>query len=256
MADLYRVYWQPGCTSCLKAKEFLAAHGIEFESINVRASADAMAELERLGARSVPVIARGDSFCFGQELEEVARFVGVPWRRERLPVPVLVERVRCLLRAAASLALQLPLPNFETRIEGRPDRTYGDIGYHVAMIVEGFLASAAGDELTFDYFLQRPIGAFRSSANVAAQIETTTRRFDDWWTAPAGHRAEQTLRTYYGPQPLHGVLERTAWHAAQHCRQLEHIVRSLGLTPAVTLGDAALGGLPLPDGVWDKEIGG
>ena len=26
----YRVFWQPGCTSCLRTKEFLTSHGIEF----------------------------------------------------------------------------------------------------------------------------------------------------------------------------------------------------------------------------------
>lgn len=30
-----KVYWQPGCSSCLKTKEFLLANGVEFESINV-----------------------------------------------------------------------------------------------------------------------------------------------------------------------------------------------------------------------------
>ena len=30
-----KVYWQPGCSSCLKTKEFLLANGMEFESINV-----------------------------------------------------------------------------------------------------------------------------------------------------------------------------------------------------------------------------
>ena len=30
-----KVYWQPGCSSCLKAKEFLIEHGIEFQSINL-----------------------------------------------------------------------------------------------------------------------------------------------------------------------------------------------------------------------------
>ena len=30
-----KVYWQPGCSSCLKTKEFLLEHGIPFESVNV-----------------------------------------------------------------------------------------------------------------------------------------------------------------------------------------------------------------------------
>lgn len=30
-----KVFWQPGCSSCLKAKEFLARHGVDFESIKL-----------------------------------------------------------------------------------------------------------------------------------------------------------------------------------------------------------------------------
>ena len=30
-----KVYWQPGCSSCLKTKEFLIENGIEFQSVNV-----------------------------------------------------------------------------------------------------------------------------------------------------------------------------------------------------------------------------
>ena len=30
-----KVYWQPGCSSCLKTKEFLLEHGVAFQSVNV-----------------------------------------------------------------------------------------------------------------------------------------------------------------------------------------------------------------------------
>jgi len=30
-----KVYWQPGCSSCLKTKEFLIANGVEFISVAV-----------------------------------------------------------------------------------------------------------------------------------------------------------------------------------------------------------------------------
>lgn len=255
MTEPFRLYWQPGCTSCLKAKEFLAAHGIAFDSINVRAVPGAMAALERLGARSVPVIVQGDRFCFGQKLEEVARFVGVTCRRVRLPMAILIDRVRRLLRPAVLLAEQMPTLSFETLIDGRPDRSYGDIGFHIAMIAEGFLTSARGEELSFDYFLKRPEGTLRCATAVTAQIEATASRFNTW-SATADEAGDQFVHTYHGAQPLHDVLERTAWHFAQHCRQLEHIVRTLGLPPLATLGDAELAGLPLPEGVWDKEIGG
>src|SRR3546814_11843579 len=55
-----RVYWQPGCTSCLRTKEFLSSHGIPFVSRNVLADENAFAELSRFGLRQVPIVTLGD----------------------------------------------------------------------------------------------------------------------------------------------------------------------------------------------------
>ena len=49
----YRVYWQPGCSSCLKAKEFLARRGIPYHSINVHAVPSAQQELWALLGKTV-----------------------------------------------------------------------------------------------------------------------------------------------------------------------------------------------------------
>ena len=67
MADDFKVYWQPGCSSCLRAKEFLATRGIAYESINVRARPEAMEDLAGLGAQSVPVVVQGKRFVFAQD---------------------------------------------------------------------------------------------------------------------------------------------------------------------------------------------
>jgi hypothetical protein len=38
-------------------------------------------------------------------------------------------------------------------------------------------------------------------------------------------------------------------------RQLESLVSAAGVLPEGALGDDELGGLPLPEGLWDREIG-
>jgi hypothetical protein len=35
-ASVVKAYWQPGCTSCLRMKEFLTKHGVAFISVNDR----------------------------------------------------------------------------------------------------------------------------------------------------------------------------------------------------------------------------
>ena len=252
MADDFRVYWQPGCSSCLRAKEFLAARGIAYESINVRATPEAMEELASLGAQSVPVVARGGRFVFAQDLGDLARFVGVTLDREPLPPAELVQRLDLILAATRRYLGQFPAADLAVGLPGR-ERTILDLGYHIFVIPVAFLDAAGGAKLTFDYFERTPGPDMRSAARVSAYGQSVRAALQDWWrSADAQHLG--TLETYYGSHATERVLERTAWHAAQHARQLMALLEQRGIAPDGPLGDAELDGLPLPEGVYDDEV--
>jgi glutaredoxin len=248
----YTVYWQPGCTSCLKVKEFLRGHGIGFESVNVREVDGAFEALAKLGARSVPVVARDDRFVHGQDLDAVAAFVGVAVNRERLAVPVLVSRLLALLDSTARLAEQLPAEALAERLPGR-ERTHLDLAYHIPQVVVAFLDAALGGRLTYEHFQRKPPEHVRTGADVAALTRSVSQALAVWWGANQS-RLPAALDTYYGAQPLHAVLERTTWHVAQHARQLERLLELRGITPDPRLAPSLLTGLPLPDDVWDAEV--
>src|SRR3974390_3251659 len=55
-ASVIKAYWQPGCTSCLRMKEFLTRHGVPFVSVNVLEDKAGFAELAALGIRTVPIV--------------------------------------------------------------------------------------------------------------------------------------------------------------------------------------------------------
>src|SRR5258708_1991534 len=85
--DAIRVYWQTGCTACLRTKEFLARHRVPFVSRNVLADEDAFTELARFGLRQVPIVTRGNLWANGQVLADVARVAGIAWAPQKmLPV--------------------------------------------------------------------------------------------------------------------------------------------------------------------------
>ena len=251
----YRIYWQPGCTSCLRAKEFLRSAGIDFESINVRERPEALAELAARGLRAVPVIARGADYVLGQDLDELALFIGVPVARERLTAKVLCLRIERLLEIAAVQTAQLPRQFWQTLLPQR-DRSYLDLGYHIAMVATALVDAAEGGELTFEHYERRTPAAQQTAAEVALILQHCRARFRAWHGGTGGPPGPLTLRTYFGRRDVFVVLERTAWHIAQHVRQLQYLLTDVaGLSAADALSAADLAGLPVPTAVWDREIG-
>src|SRR3954467_200885 len=107
MSDL-RVYWRPGCSSCVKVKEFLTHLGVEFESVNVSARPEAMEELGTLGVRTVPVVARGKDYVFAQELADVSAFIGRKVDFQRLPRRVLFDKWQKVLAAGQRPLMAVP----------------------------------------------------------------------------------------------------------------------------------------------------
>ncbi len=76
-----------------------------------------------------------------------------------------------------------------------------------------------------------------------------------WWgETNNGAGLPETLATYYGDQPVTDLLERTAWHAAQHTRQLAAVLETLDIKLIDALTDTDLAGLPLPEHVYDDQI--
>jgi glutaredoxin len=256
--DMLRLYWMPGCTSCLRAREFLKAQGLAFESINVIENPAAADQLRRLGARSVPVVARGERFVFAQELSEVARFVGISLTPIRLPPAELLQRLRTLLEFVAAVTETLPAERLADHIPTRP-RRYADLCYHVGQIVEGLLDAADPEraaELTYAHFERLPDAAIAGDPQALARALRATRAALENALSRLQRRApDEPVRTYYGLRPLHEVLERTAWHVAQHARQIDHIAAVvLALPSAPRLDPRELVGLPVPQQVWDAEV--
>jgi glutaredoxin len=244
------VFWQPGCTSCLKAREFLRESGLNFESINVREHPEALDRLAALGVRGVPVVARGVRYVLAQDLGELARFVGIEPPRPALAEAELIGRLLDVLDQAATRAAQLPEPTLHVPLPGRK-RTRLDLAHHLGCVVVALLDGVQGGALTYEHFLRKPPERLRSGTDAAEGLRQVARALAQWWASNASQLPAE-VDTYYGRQPVHGVLERTTWHAAQHLRQLTAVLEQDGVAMA-PLPPELLAGLPLPVAVWDDE---
>lgn len=250
-----KAYWQPGCTSCLRMKEFLTRHGVPFQSINVLAEPEAFVSLAELGVRSVPIVQRGRDWANGQVLRDVARVAGITWGgAQMLPVPELYRRLVTVQETAARLFAQIPEARVGEQLPNRP-RSYAELAYHIFNIADAWLEhEVEGLPLEESAYNRIPPEGEGSKRDVLAYGARVLAGLGDWW-ARAGRSTDYggRARVYYGEVNLHEYLERTTWHSAQHVRQMAMVLGQLGIVADRPLAADVLDGLPMPEKVWDDE---
>jgi glutaredoxin len=248
-------YWQPGCTSCLRMKEFLTKNGVPFVSVNVLEDKDAFAELAKFGIRTVPIIRRGDVWANGQVLRDVARVAGIPWGDVKtLPPAELAARLVTIQETAQRLFAQIPDEALGTMLPNRP-RSYAQLAYHIFNIADAWLEhEVQGLPLQQGAYGRVPAPGADDKASVLAYGQDVLERFKAWWAGP-GQSADfsRKANVYYGDVDLHHFLERTTWHSGQHVRQMLMVLGMLGVAPDRPPGPEVFAGLPMPDKVWDDE---
>ena len=254
MADRVRVFWVPGCTSCLRTKEFLTSRGVDYESIDVQNTPGGAEQLEKLGARGLPVVAIGDRWVFAQSTRVVAEFVGVPLGGlPPLPPKELVNRMDKILSGALRFAAQIPPSEFD-RLLPKRNRTYSDLAWHIFRIADSFLISANGGVLTFESIAEGKPDTVRTTDDIVAFGTDVHARVLQWWDRTKDEPEDRLLKTFYGDLPLQEVMERSAWHSGQHSRQLMMVLEELGVEPNGRLGVAEFHALPMPVNIWDDKL--
>jgi len=205
--------------------------------------------------RNVPVVARGDQFVFGQNLEDVAEFVGLQGGTGHTPLPPeqLIGKWLNVLRAAQRYLRQLPDARLnELVIDNRP-RSIRLMGHHVFRIGEAYLETAVdGVEYATQLANVPPKdGTFTTGEEIARYGDTVIARIEKWWKELPDKSCQQKVKTFFGMQPLHLLYERSTWHSAQHTRQLAAVLERFNITPDKPLTKEDLAGLPLPERLWE-----
>lgn len=212
---------------------------------------DGLPELRRIGARSVPVLSRGDDWVFAQNIGHVVKFLGLNEKTGPTLAPdQLIARLERFLATAVRIIPQMPDDRLETEVPNRP-RSYRVLGHHIFRIPEAFLEVAAGATLTYEMLVPPPPDSMHHTAEIVAYGEGVRQALVAWWTAKTDKSGRETVQTYYGPQLLHEYLERTTWHSGQHVRQWFMLLGMANIAPVVTLSETDFADLPMPSSVWD-----
>jgi glutaredoxin len=245
-----RVYWQPGCTSCLRTKEFLTKQGIDYDSVNAQNNPEARAEMARLGARSLPVVSLGDKYTLCQSFGDVLKFLNLDMKllADPLPAPELFPKLDMVLAAAARYTAQFPDDKLNVQFRERM-RTVGNTCYHAFRVGEMGLEACEGQPLTNSGFtdLAPSEWTFR---DISAWGLKVRQRVQVWWGRQPATDLKYKVQTYYGPRDLLDVMDRTTYHVAQHTRQLMLMLEEYGVKPdrPITVDD--LKGVPVPEAAW------
>jgi hypothetical protein len=208
--------------------------------------------MQRLGARSLPVLSRGDEFVFAQNIAPVVAFLNLnETTGPVLSAEQLVERSLRFIDAALVIVKLMPDDKLATLTPNRP-RSYARLAHHMFRIQEAFVEVADG--AFFSAALPGEVKRPEEMASTDALTEYGRRvrhQVETWWLTTPDKMAQASVETYYGRQTLHEVQERATWHIAQHCRQWMMLLGMAGIAFEPPLSAADFADLPLPKEVWD-----
>ena len=232
----------------MRVKEFLSTREVEYESIDVTAKADAQTQLAELGFHTVPVVATQTGAVNGTDLRKVAQLVGVvPEDGPMLGASELRDRI-CRLLAHLQLILRKVDHSFFAYMPPDRDRSVLGLANHIVEIASCLCAVVGGK--TFDESMANaePLNELDSETldKRATEVTRTVHALQTNW--------QRRVTTYYGTRSMHEILERSAWHIAQHLRQLEYFSSLCDVELPRRLTVADLEGLPLPRNVWDSAL--
>ena len=256
-AEPLKVYWQPGCSSCLRTKEFLTKHGVPFVSVNVMADEQGFNELAELGLRQIPIVRRGKDWANGQVIKDVARIAGINLGGQTMLAPgEIVQRLDTIMASAQGSLRQMPEHLLDTKLPNDRPQTHRELACHVFQITEAFLNEVEHDRrLEFADYAGIIPPQITTRAELLEFGDATRARLKAWWEREGKTtNFARPANVYYGEQTLHEFLERTGWHSAQHARQLAMIIETAGMTPERKLTPQDLAGLPVPEHIWDDKL--
>lgn len=246
-----KVYGQPGCSSCLRLKEFVEQSGRPFEYVNVPDDAEIRQVFKAKGIHP-PAVSVGDDYIAGHNLDEVAAFLNVPYEvNEILPPDELKRRFNLINDSlVGSLRQMQATPSTWTFCLPNRSRDMLNCGAHASRVARTVPGVYYTD--VHDLKLYEEGGNPETADDVVGYAIETRRRIDQWWEDDGQFDSfERVVKTYSGHHTLLEVWEREVWHTAQHTRQIQYALELQGIEPEGALTADVLEGLPIPERVHE-----
>ncbi len=242
--------WRPGCASCRASKEFLTAHGVEFESVNPIEAAGA-ARWEQLGRPRIPSLVLNGRTTAIYHVSQIAALVGLATGASATALQLAWDLAAILEAWSGQLGgigwelIEAPTPS-----RGRSVR---NLTVNVHEPVHEMTVAWEGGVFTWDTDSDETRArGLTDAASVRAYAESRTA---GWITflmdvGDALGRDERLVQAGGETLSFTALLDAQRFHAAFHYRQLRTFLEQRDAAPATALDLAQLGGLHLPDVVF------
>jgi hypothetical protein len=227
----------------------LSSWGVPFEGVDVEAHPEGKRDLERLKIPRVPATITGDDrFVHGWNPDALAELVGVTvTKAERLPPEELAQRLDRVLDGAQRAIVQFSDAGLDAKAPDR-DRTVRQIGWHIVRLSLWFRETREQGGLPDTAYNDADPASIGDAQAIVRFGDTARGKLREYFARPGW--CDGSVETYYGRRTAHEFMERTAWHAAQHLRQLYWFLERQGVRPDRPLTDADFAGLPIPREIW------
>lgn len=263
----------------MRVKDYLKTRGVEFDAFDITVDKTALAVIQKLGIKSVPVVVKGDRHALGRDLGQVDDLVGLKREGSLIPAGELVERTIRILTAWARFAKQLPPSHYDDRTPGMelvkafilPDgqvlRHADGTPYvpHMTSIgmIRHVLHHAEKIKVAFEdpksrVFSDEVLNSQCGEPSPALSLEQllligneVTESIRRCWSNASQETLDTVIQTMMGPLTVHQVLMRETYSVAQHTRQVMTLVIDLGIEPDGPLEEKDFSGLNVPKNVWD-----
>jgi hypothetical protein len=210
-----------------------------------------MEEFKGLGEPVVlPAVAVGERIVRGWQPAAVAKLVGVPYSDEpELDPAELAGRLDRFLAAAQRAICQVREDQLEIKAPKR-DRTLRNLVYHIFRLSVAFVDCLQQNRLPEAWLTEEAPANMRTADQISAYGATVRERLAEWFKRAPQDSYRNHVSTYCDDQSVHGLLERTTWHVAQHLRQVYAFLEMMQITPDRPLDSSDFEGLPLPASLW------
>ena len=198
----------------------------------------------------VPAVSVGDRAVHGWNPAGYAALLGVPYAAAtQLPPRELARRMDRILESAQGLVNRFDERQLDV-IPPERKRSIRDLGFHIFRVGLSFIDTMDQGRMPDTWFEERAPAGMQAGGDVARWGALVRGRIAGWFEGARDDEFERMLEIYYGPQGAHDLLERTAWHCAQHLRQLYVLAERMGVAAPAPLPVEMFKGLPLPDALW------